>query len=241
MGGRRFYKQDGLNKGAWTAQEDQLLIDYVKLHGQGNWGRISKQTGLKRCGKSCRLRWLNYLRPDIKRGNITKDEEDLIIRLHKLLPNRWSLIAGRLPGRTDNEIKNYWNSTLRKKVQGKSKKEKNTTPTSCVSGTKTTLESWSGEAQTTNISKFDHFVCFDPASPFPREDDSFLKLIMEGDAVQLPLSEFLQYGDGDHLCESCYLSNMNIGCGVACGTSNVSFQSVSEDEQQLLNSLWSSW
>jgi myb proto-oncogene protein len=76
--------------------------------------------GLKRCGKSCRLRWLNYLRPDIKRGNISHDEEELIIRLHKLLGNRWSLIAGRLPGRTDNEIKNYWNTTLRKKAKAES-------------------------------------------------------------------------------------------------------------------------
>jgi len=109
--------------------------------------------GLKRCGKSCRLRWMNYLRPDIKRGNISDDEEDLIIRLHKLLGNRccvhalfpsfkellstllmkmdkwylvnlflsfstrWSLIAGRLPGRTDNEIKNYWHTNIAKKAQ----------------------------------------------------------------------------------------------------------------------------
>ncbi|KAL3720812.1 hypothetical protein ACJRO7_005596 [Eucalyptus globulus] len=70
---------------------------------------------LNRCAKSCRLRWLNYLRPGIKRGNITKDEEDLIIWLHRLLGNRWALIAGRLPGRTDDEIKNYWNTTLVKK------------------------------------------------------------------------------------------------------------------------------
>lgn len=73
--------------------------------------------GLLRCGKSCRLRWMNYLRPDIKRGNISSDEEDLIIRLHSLLSNRWSLIAKRLPGRTDNEIKNYWNSHLSKRVE----------------------------------------------------------------------------------------------------------------------------
>ncbi|KAK3040390.1 hypothetical protein RJ639_026795 [Escallonia herrerae] len=106
----------GLNRGAWNASEDRMLTDYVKLHGEGRWRSLPKRAGLKRCGKSCRLRWLNYLRPDIKRGNISHDEEELIIRLHKLLGNRWSIIAGRLPGRTDNEVKNYWNTTLGKKV-----------------------------------------------------------------------------------------------------------------------------
>ncbi|KAK1377806.1 MYB transcription factor [Heracleum sosnowskyi] len=108
----------GINTGAWTTAEDKTLIDYILLHGEGRWRNLPKTAGLNRCGKSCRLRWLNYLRPDIKRGNISDDEEDLIIRLHKLLGNRWSLIAGRLPGRTDNEIKNYWNTTLRKKARG---------------------------------------------------------------------------------------------------------------------------
>ncbi|KAL3511624.1 hypothetical protein ACH5RR_024341 [Cinchona calisaya] len=110
--------KEGLNRGAWTSSEDRILRDYIKSNGEGKWGSLPKRAGLKRCGKSCRLRWLNYLRPDIKRGNITVDEEDLIIRLHKLLGNRWSLIAGRLPGRTDNEIKNYWNTNLSKKIQG---------------------------------------------------------------------------------------------------------------------------
>ncbi|XP_027080677.1 transcription factor MYB1-like [Coffea arabica] len=110
--------KEGLNRGAWTPSEDRMLIDYIKSHGEGKWRSLPKRAGLKRCGKSCRLRWLNYLRPDIKRGNITADEEDLIIRLHKLLGNRWSLIAGRLPGRTDNEIKNYWSTTLAKKIRG---------------------------------------------------------------------------------------------------------------------------
>ncbi|KAK7356998.1 hypothetical protein VNO80_16279 [Phaseolus coccineus] len=108
-----------MNRGPWSAEEDKTLMNYVQVHGEGKWRELSKRAGLKRCGKSCRLRWLNYLKPDIKRGNISSDEEDLIIRLHKLLGNRWSLIAGRLPGRTDNEIKNYWNTYLRKKVEHK--------------------------------------------------------------------------------------------------------------------------
>ncbi|KAK4788376.1 hypothetical protein SAY86_019695 [Trapa natans] len=105
----------GLRRGPWTINEDNLLINYIQTHGEGHWRSLPKEAGLLRCGKSCRLRWMNYLRPDIKRGNITQDEEDLIIRMHSLLGNRWSLIAGRLPGRTDNEIKNYWNSHLSKR------------------------------------------------------------------------------------------------------------------------------
>ncbi|KAB1228151.1 Anthocyanin regulatory C1 protein [Morella rubra] len=128
MGRSPCCSKEGQNRGAWTSLEDQILIDYVETHGEGRWRNIPKESGLKRCGKSCRLRWLNYLRPDIKRGNITLEEEDLIVRLHRLLGNRWSLIAGRLPGRTDNEIKNYWNTTLGKKVKGQQPKEKKPNP-----------------------------------------------------------------------------------------------------------------
>ncbi|XP_041021226.1 trichome differentiation protein GL1-like [Juglans microcarpa x Juglans regia] len=113
----RISSEDGLTKGTWSALEDEILVDYVKTHGEGKWSNLARQTGLKRCGKSCRLRWMNYLRPGIKRGNISGDEEELIMRLHKLLGNRWSLIAGRLPGRTDNEIKNYWNCYIAKKAR----------------------------------------------------------------------------------------------------------------------------
>ncbi|XP_064947537.1 transcription factor MYB93-like [Musa acuminata AAA Group] len=105
-----------VKKGPWTPEEDRKLIDYVQKHGRGHWHRIPKLAGLNRCGKSCRLRWTNYLRPDIKRGKFTEEEEQLIVHLHSLLGNKWSSIATKLPGRTDNEIKNYWNTHLRKKL-----------------------------------------------------------------------------------------------------------------------------
>ncbi|KAI3502355.1 hypothetical protein L1887_30389 [Cichorium endivia] len=104
------------NKGAWTKEEDDRLIAHIRAHGEGCWRSLPKAAGLLRCGKSCRLRWINYLRPDLKRGNFTEDEDELIIKLHSLLGNKWSLIAGRLPGRTDNEIKNYWNTHIRRKL-----------------------------------------------------------------------------------------------------------------------------
>ncbi|KAK6284318.1 hypothetical protein POUND7_003270 [Theobroma cacao] len=120
-----------VNKGAWTAEEDRKLAEVIAVHGAKRWKIIAIKAGLNRCGKSCRLRWMNYLRPNIKRGNISDQEEDLILRLHKLLGNRWSLIAGRLPGRTDNEIKNYWNSHLSKKINQKEKQSGATTREGC--------------------------------------------------------------------------------------------------------------
>ncbi|KAF5820318.1 putative transcription factor MYB-HB-like family [Helianthus annuus] len=105
----------GLRRGRWTAEEDQILSNYIHLHGEGSWRSLPKNAGLLRCGKSCRLRWINYLRADLKRGNISAEEEELILKLHASLGNRWSLIAGHLAGRTDNEIKNYWNSHLSRK------------------------------------------------------------------------------------------------------------------------------
>lgn len=106
----------GLKKGPWTPEEDQKLLAYIEEHGHGSWRSLPTKAELRRCGKSCRLRWTNYLRPDIKRGKFSLQEEQTIIQLHALLGNRWSAIATHLPKRTDNEIKNYWNTHLKKRL-----------------------------------------------------------------------------------------------------------------------------
>ncbi|RCV15381.1 hypothetical protein SETIT_3G051800v2 [Setaria italica] len=103
-----------LRRGPWTVEEDLLLVNYIAAHGEGRWNSLARSAGLKRTGKSCRLRWLNYLRPDVRRGNITAEEQLLILELHSRWGNRWSKIAQHLPGRTDNEIKNYWRTRVQK-------------------------------------------------------------------------------------------------------------------------------
>ncbi|MBA0739986.1 hypothetical protein Gogos_013211 [Gossypium gossypioides] len=104
-------------KGLWSPEEDDKLVTYMLTNGQGCWSDVARNAGLQRCGKSCRLRWINYLRPDLKRGAFSPQEQELIVHLHSILGNRWSQIAARLPGRTDNEIKNFWNSTIKKRLK----------------------------------------------------------------------------------------------------------------------------
>ncbi|KAK6164460.1 hypothetical protein DH2020_001324 [Rehmannia glutinosa] len=98
----------GLKKGPWTEEEDLILINYINHNGHPNWRALPKRAGLLRCGKSCRLRWMNYLRPDIKRGNFTKEEEETIIKLHQELGNRFEIFHISLFFHTFNLMQNLW-------------------------------------------------------------------------------------------------------------------------------------
>ncbi|KAG0451310.1 hypothetical protein HPP92_026509 [Vanilla planifolia] len=109
--------QTSVKRGPWSPEEDATLRSYLERHGiSGNWIALPQKAGLKRCGKSCRLRWLNYLRPNIKHGGFTQEEDNIIFSLYKSIGSRWSIIASQLHGRTDNDVKNYWNSKLKKKI-----------------------------------------------------------------------------------------------------------------------------
>ncbi|KAF0920355.1 hypothetical protein E2562_034818 [Oryza meyeriana var. granulata] len=110
-------KKKKLRKGLWSPEEDERLATHIARFGVSCWSSVPDLAGLQRCGKSCRLRWMNYLRPDLKRGRFSQQEEELILALHDKLGNSWSQIAARLPGRSDNEIKNFWNARLRKKLR----------------------------------------------------------------------------------------------------------------------------
>ncbi|CAL5435684.1 unnamed protein product [Camellia sinensis] len=118
-----------VKKGPWSPEEDATLKNYLESHGTGgNWISLPQKAGLRRCGKSCRLRWLNYLRPDIKHGGFTEEEDNIICTLYTKLGSRWSVIASHLQGRTDNDVKNHWNTKLKKKLLAAAAKTNNSIP-----------------------------------------------------------------------------------------------------------------
>ncbi|KAG8052803.1 hypothetical protein GUJ93_ZPchr0001g33117 [Zizania palustris] len=109
--------REAVKRGPWSLEEDEVLRAYVQRHGTGgNWISLPKKAGLRRCGKSCRLRWLNYLRPDIRHGGFTDEEDAIIISLYSKIGGKWSTIASHLERRTDNDVKNHWNTKLKRRL-----------------------------------------------------------------------------------------------------------------------------
>ncbi|PIN16835.1 Transcription factor, Myb superfamily [Handroanthus impetiginosus] len=172
-----------VKRGTWSPEEDSTLKNYLQKHGTGgNWISLPQKAGLQRCGKSCRLRWLNYLRPDIKHGGFTQEEENIIYSLHSKIGSRWSVIASHLQGRTDNDVKNYWNTKLKKKLMAVNCNPPSATAsgaaaaTTAATGTTTTTAIF--EKTTTLRASTSSMATF--PEPYEPINSTFPKFILEG-------------------------------------------------------------
>ncbi|PIA37810.1 hypothetical protein AQUCO_03000385v1 [Aquilegia coerulea] len=225
----------GLKRGPWTPAEDKRLISYVEKNGHANWRALPTQAGLLRCGKSCRLRWINYLRPDIKRGNFSQEEEETIIRLHESLGNKWSKIASHLPGRTDNEIKNVWNTHLKKRVAPKGPKVcENETKEPSISSTSSDSSSSSANSSISycrsNTADKEPQEPSDPMfSEEVRKEDSFDGLEINMDLLEIPFEmDFLDMFED----KSCLNSNASSMCETDSQHTTV-FEEESKSEEEM--------
>lgn len=234
MGRSPCCEKEHTNKGAWTKEEDERLINYIKAHGEGCWRSLPKAAGLQRCGKSCRLRWINYLRPDLKRGNFTDEEDELIINLHSLLGNKWSLIAAKLPGRTDNEIKNYWNTHIKRKLLSRGidpqthRSINSTSTTTTATATATTNATTNINRKKTSLSNY----CINDNT----SNNTFQLINVQGSTLHFGVGSSLKYelstcsrSDGKYYCTTT-LPTIRTSNNIR-EHSNSSIVSVTEDQE----------
>ncbi|XP_051113300.1 transcription factor RAX2-like [Andrographis paniculata] len=226
-----------VKKGPWSPEEDAKLKEFIDKFGTGgNWIALPQKAGLKRCGKSCRLRWLNYLRPNIKHGEFSEEEDRVICALYATIGSRWSIIAAQLPGRTDNDIKNYWNTKLKKKLIGPSSSSSSSSSSLIIPPAKFSLP-FSGNLQTPNhlstlhhlyntiyatsssnpkplipISSSPQNLVF-PSSTIPIPFMSSNQFCQEGGFMELPYfkDNMLMFGGNDHQQASCSSSDGSCG------------------------------